>query len=120
MSELSLSRLQAIDFTQKSSHTEPMTYTLQQAQTSLAQLLAEAEEGKEVVIERGGKPAVRLVLVPGQVVETTSVRKPRVLGQYAGQFQYSDDWFKPLETDEELREYGFDILVNDKPDKLSS
>lgn len=27
---------------------------------------------------------------------------------------YSDDVFKPLETDEELREYGFDILVDAK------
>jgi hypothetical protein len=37
-----------------------------------------------------------------------------VLGQYAGLHDYSDDIFKPLETDEELREYGFDILADAK------
>jgi antitoxin (DNA-binding transcriptional repressor) of toxin-antitoxin stability system len=66
----------------------------------------EAEEGKDVVIARGKKPAVRLV-----AVEKRPAHAKRVLGQYAGQFQYPDDFFKPLETDEELREYGFDILA---------
>ena len=89
-----------------------MTYTIQQAQTNLAQLLAEAEEGKEVVIEREGKLAVQLVPVPLKA-ENMSERKPRVPGQYAGQVKYSDDWWKPLETDEELREYGFDIMIDD-------
>ena len=86
-----------------------MAYTVQQAKTNLPRLLKEAKEGKEVVIARGKKPAVRLV-----VVEEKPVRTKRVLGQYAGQFQYPDDLFKPLETDEELREYGFDILVDGK------
>lgn len=96
-----------------------MTYTLEQAQTNLAQLIAEAEQGKEVVIERDGKPAVRLDVT--ELPENPAERKPRVLGQYAGQFEYSDDWWKPLETDEELREYGFDIMIDDgKPDELES
>ena len=86
-----------------------MTYTVQEAQKDFARLLKEADEGKEVVIARDAKPAVRLVLV-----EQKPVREKRVLGQYAGQFQYSDDFFKPLETDEELREYGFDILADAK------
>lgn len=86
-----------------------MAYSVQQAKTNLPRLLKEAEEGKEVVIARGKKPAVRLV-----VVEEKPVRTKRVLGQYAGQFQYPDDFFKPLETDKELREYGFDILVDGK------
>ena len=34
-----------------------MTYTLEQARTNLAQLLAEAEQGREVVIEREGQPS---------------------------------------------------------------
>jgi prevent-host-death family protein len=85
-----------------------MAYTVQQAKANLSRLMKEAEEGKDVVIARGKKPAVRLV-----VVEEKPVRKKRVLGQYAGQFQYPDDFFKPLETDEELREYGFDILVDE-------
>ncbi|HEX4320022.1 MAG TPA: type II toxin-antitoxin system prevent-host-death family antitoxin [Acidobacteriaceae bacterium] len=86
-----------------------MTYTLEQAQTNLAQLLAEAQEGKDVVIEQNGKPTVRL-----QVVEEEPLTGPRIPGQYAGQFQYPDDFFKPLETDEELREYGFDIMIDGK------
>jgi antitoxin (DNA-binding transcriptional repressor) of toxin-antitoxin stability system len=86
-----------------------MAYSVQQAKANLPRLLKEAEEGKEVVIARGKKPAVRLV-----VVEEKPERTKRVLGRYAGQFQYSDDIFKPLETDEELREYGFDILVDGK------
>jgi len=94
-----------------------MTYTLEQAQSNLAQLIAEAEQGQEVVIEREGQPAVRLAVT--DIPETAPVQEKRVLGQYAGQFQYSDDWWRPLETDEELREYGFDIMIDDgKPDDL--
>jgi prevent-host-death family protein len=85
-----------------------MAYTVQQAKANLSRLMKEAEEGKDVVIARGKKPAVRLV-----AVEEKPKRK-RVPGQYAGQFQYSDDIFKPMETDEELREYGFAILVDAK------
>jgi prevent-host-death family protein len=85
-----------------------MTYTVQEAQADFARLLKEADEGKEVVIARDAKPAVRLVLV-----EQPAKRK-RVPGKYAGLCQYSDDIFKPLETDEELREYGFDILADAK------
>jgi prevent-host-death family protein len=93
-----------------------MAYTVQQAKANLSRLMKEAEEGKDVVIARGKKPAVRLV-----AVEEKPVRGKRVLGQYAGQFQYPDDFFKPLETDEELREFGFDILADGKePDEHSA
>jgi antitoxin (DNA-binding transcriptional repressor) of toxin-antitoxin stability system len=85
-----------------------MTYTVQEAEVDFARLLKEAEEGNEVVIERDGKPVARLAAVE------VPVSKMRIPGQYAGQFQYSDEIFKPLETDEELREYGFDILVDAK------
>jgi prevent-host-death family protein len=84
-----------------------MVCTVQQAKAQLDQLLQEAEEVESVVISRDAKPAVRLVLV----VQPALHRK-RVLGRYAGQCQYSDDIFKPLETDEELREYSFDILAD--------
>ena len=40
-----------------------MTYTVQEAQEDFARLLKEADEGKEVVIARDAKPAVRLVPV---------------------------------------------------------
>jgi len=89
-------------------HTLSMAYTVQQAKAQLDQLLQEAEEGKTVVISRDAKPAVRLVLVE------QPAKKKRVPGKYAGLCQYSDDIFKPLETDEELREYGFDILADAK------
>jgi prevent-host-death family protein len=93
-----------------------MTYTVQQAKANLSRLMKEAEDGKDIVIARGKKAAVRLV-----VVEEKPPKKNRVLGQYAGQFQYPDDFFKPLETDKELREYGFDILVDEKkPDRESA
>ena len=85
-----------------------MAYTVQQAKTHLSRLLKEAEEGKQVVIARGSKPAVRLV-----PVEAPPAQK-RIPGKYAGQFHYPDEFFKPLETDEELREYGFDIMVGIK------
>ena len=85
-----------------------MIYTVQEAQEDFARLLKEADEGKEVVIARDSKPAVRLVLVEQPAKRTC------VPGQYAGQFQYSDKIFKPLETDEELLDYGFDILADAK------
>ena len=89
-----------------------MTYTMQEAEANLSQLVKEAEEGKEVVIARGEKPAIRLIVVEEQPVSGKQVPGQRVAGQYAGQVEYSDDIFKPLETDEELREYGFDILAD--------
>jgi antitoxin (DNA-binding transcriptional repressor) of toxin-antitoxin stability system len=85
-----------------------MAYTVQQAKAQLDQLLQEADEGKTVVISRDDKPAVRLVLVEQPAMPQ------RPLGKYAGLCEYSDDIFKPLETDEELREYGFDILADAK------
>ena len=88
-----------------------MAYTVQQAKSQLDQLLQEAEEGKNVVIARDAKPDVRLVLVE------QPAKRQRPLGKYAGLCQYSDDIFKPLETDEELREYGFDLLIEGKLEK---
>ena len=85
-----------------------MTYTVQEAQEDFARLLKDAEEGNEVVIARDGKPVARLAALE------VGIPSKRVAGQYAGQHHYSDDVFKPLETDEELREYGFDILVDAK------
>lgn len=87
-----------------------MTYTVEQAQKDFSKLLHEAEAGNEVVIERDGKPVARLAAVQ----PAAEPRPKRVLGQYAGQHHYSDDVFKPLETDEELRELGFDILADAK------
>lgn len=87
-----------------------MTHTVQEAQQGFALLLKEAEEGNEVVLARDGQPVARLAAVEAN----PAPYKKRVLGQYAGQSQYADDFLKPLETDEELREYGFDILADAK------
>ncbi len=87
-----------------------MTYTVQEAEKDFAKLLKEAEEGNEVVIARDGKPVARLAPVNVE----PAPRAKRIAGQYAGLHQYSDDIFKPLETDEELREYGFDLLADAK------
>lgn len=87
-----------------------MTYTLEQAQSNLAQLLAEAEQGREVVIEREGMPPLRL-----GVTEVTEPPPParRELGLYRGLVQYDDSAFDPL-TDEELVEYGFGFMLDKK------
>jgi antitoxin (DNA-binding transcriptional repressor) of toxin-antitoxin stability system len=86
-----------------------MTYTLEQAQSNLARLIEEAGQGQEVVIERVGQPSIRLAVTDLPIVE--SVGQQRIPGEYAGQFRYPDSFFKALETDEELREYGFDIFA---------
>jgi antitoxin (DNA-binding transcriptional repressor) of toxin-antitoxin stability system len=85
-----------------------MTYTVEQAQSDFGKLLKDAEAGQEVVIERDGKPLARLSIV----AEAENPKAKRIAGRYAGKHNYSDDIFKPLETDEELREYGFDILTD--------
>jgi antitoxin (DNA-binding transcriptional repressor) of toxin-antitoxin stability system len=88
-----------------------MTYTVERAQQDFTRLLREAEAGNEVVIERDGKPVARLAAVAAEAAP----REKRILGQYAGQHHYPDEFWKSLETDEELREFGFDILAGDEP-----
>lgn len=87
-----------------------MTYTVQQAQEDFGKLLKEAEQGQEVLIERDGKSVARLAAV----TVAAGLPKQRLLGQYAGLHHYSDDVFKPLATDDGLRELGFDILADVK------
>ena len=72
----------------------------------------------DVVIERAGKPAVRLAVT--EAPDQPAPKGKRIPGQYAGQVNYPDELWKALETDEELREYGFDIMIDDgKPDDLA-
>lgn len=71
--------------------------TVHEAKTRLSQLIAEAENGGEVVIARGKVPAVRLV-----PVKPRGKRKPGVL---KGLIEVDDSAFAPL-TDEELRDWG--------------
>jgi prevent-host-death family protein len=77
-----------------------MSYTVHQAKTNLSRLIKDAEQGKDVIINRGKKPVARIVPIPGAA-------KKRVPGSMKGQIWSAPDAFDPL-TDEELRELGFE------------
>lgn len=71
----------------------------------LSRLLAEVEQGEEVVISRAGKPVAKLVRLDGS-------KRRRELGTYTGKIWIADDFDAPLDpesltaTDDSL----FDIL----------
>jgi prevent-host-death family protein len=68
-------------------------YTVHDAKTNLSKLIERAENGEEVVIARGSKPAVKLVPI--------AASKPkRVFGAFKGQFSLPDSFFDPLPEDE--------------------
>ena len=69
-----------------------MQATLEEAQTNLASLLDKADAGEEVVIDRPGKPSIRLLVQPAKPV--------RQFGQFKGQFKMTDDFDSPLVNDE--------------------
>ena len=81
-----------------------MAYTVHQAKTHFSRLLKEAEEGKEVIVTRGKKPVAKLV----------PLEEPKPLRRTPGGFEHlvhaDDSVFDPL-TDEQLVEYGFDIML---------
>ena len=64
------------------------TVNVHEAKTQLSRLLAEVEEGAEVVIARAGRPIARLVPVHA----TTD----RVLGRDRGAFEVPEDFDDPL------------------------
>lgn len=66
-----------------------MQINMHDAKTRLSKLVAAAEGGEEVVIARGGKPAVRLVPV---AVEHPPVR----LGVIEGEIEIGADFDEPL------------------------
>lgn len=66
-----------------------MQVNMHDAKTRLSELVAAAEGGEDVVIARGGTPAVRLVAIK---VEHAPVR----LGLLAGEIELSDDFDAPL------------------------
>jgi len=104
-----------VDFTRDPPHIWPMTYTVQDAQTNLDQLFAEADAGQQVVIEREGKPSIRLAVVAGAETPAQGSERAweRVLGQLRGLVEYDDSAFDPL-TDEELMEHGFGFMLEKK------
>jgi len=66
-----------------------MQVNMHDAKTRLSELVAAAESGEEVVIARGGTPAVRLVAVS---VKHAPVR----LGALAGEIEIGADFDEPL------------------------
>jgi len=71
--------------------------TVHEAKTQLSKLMAEVEDGGEVVIARGKIPAVRLVPV-------TPVSRRR-FGALKGLVAIDDRFFEPL-PDDELAAWG--------------
>lgn len=68
------------------------TVNIHDAKTNLSRLIAEVEQGGEVIIARAGTPCARLV-----PFETA----PRRLGQMADRWpQLDDDFFAPLADDD--------------------
>ncbi|MEW6281239.1 MAG: type II toxin-antitoxin system Phd/YefM family antitoxin [Candidatus Eremiobacterota bacterium] len=69
-----------------------MQVNIHEAKTRLSQLLVEVEQGREVIIARGGRPIARLVPLdsnPG----------PRTPGSARGQFVVPASFFEPLPDD---------------------
>ncbi|WP_213697465.1 type II toxin-antitoxin system Phd/YefM family antitoxin [Acetomicrobium sp.] len=63
-----------------------------EAKTNLSKLLAQVEEGKEVIIARAGKPVARLVPIERQTVQ-------RIPGSAKGKLVIADDFDAPLPED---------------------
>jgi prevent-host-death family protein len=72
-------------------------FTVAEAKTHLSRLIAEAEAGKEVVIARGNKPAVKLVPV--------EKKGKRQFGALKGVIAFDESFWDPL-PDEELRAWN--------------
>jgi prevent-host-death family protein len=69
-----------------------MTVTLEDAQAHLADLIAKAVPGQEIVITQDDKPVARLI------AENTPLMQPRVPGSAKGMIAYmADDFDAPLE-----------------------
>jgi prevent-host-death family protein len=66
-----------------------MQVNMHDAKTRLSELVAAAESGEEVIIARGGTPAVRLVAVG---IEHAPVH----LGALVGQIEIGEDFDEPL------------------------
>ena len=62
-----------------------MAVNIHHAKTHLSKLIAQAENGEEVIIARNGKPVVKLVAV-------TPVKRKSLLGALKGKFSISDDF----------------------------
>jgi antitoxin (DNA-binding transcriptional repressor) of toxin-antitoxin stability system len=80
-----------------------MTVTAEYAQAHIDQLLAAVEQGEEVRIDRGDKPAVRLTLDPvaSEAKAPVAIRpRSELIGSMAGKIFYNDDWDSEAESQE--------------------
>lgn len=68
-------------------------YNIYEAKTNFSRIVAEAESGDEVVINRNGRPVVKLVPIESE-------RKPRQGGFLKGKFWMADDFDEFTEQDE--------------------
>ena len=75
------------------------TVNIHEAKTKLSRLIADVENGEEVVIARAGKPVVRLV----PVKEKTRRRTPGSMKHLIG--EVPDDALAPMQ-DADLKEWG--------------
>jgi antitoxin (DNA-binding transcriptional repressor) of toxin-antitoxin stability system len=84
-----------------------MPYTVHQAKTNFSRLIKEAEAGKEVIVMRGKKPVAKITAIQPPPKPNVPFR---LMGGYPD-ISWTPDAFDPL-TDEELKEMGFDYLVD--------
>ncbi len=76
---------------------------LNEAREHLGELLERAERGEEIVIERKGRPAMKLV----PVASSEKRKADRVGGQNLLGITYiAPDFYEPMSADE-LKEWGF-------------
>ena len=66
-----------------------------QAKTTLSKLIQKVVDGEKVIIAKGNKPVVKLVLVD-------NLKPKRKLGTAKGKIKISDDFDEPLE---DFKEY---------------
>jgi prevent-host-death family protein len=66
----------------------PKVVNVHEAKTHLSQLLAEVEQGAEIILARGGKPCAKLIAF--------GPRQPRPLGFARGRFTVPRDFLAPL------------------------
>jgi len=71
------------------------TVNIHHAKTHLSSLIAEVEEGKEVVIARAGKPVARLV----PVKKERKIRRDRLAGFLKDKIWIGPDFDDPLPED---------------------
>ncbi len=69
---------------------------IHEAKTHLSRLIKEVQRGEEIVIARGNKPVVKLVLVD-------SARPRRLFGWAKGLIKMADDFDAPLEDFDEYQ-----------------